>query len=200
MKLRPMARGVALTIAAAVVAVGCSDSSTGASDEQHAATGTHAGSASLPPDSLPVKVKSEVEKGLGYSLQDATDLGRTVDPEHLDRWRFCLSREDEGAQAVDLGAVPYGEKCPTHWDAHVPVPKTPDVTGQDFEKAYDALLSKGYDGRSIEVFYGSSAATAHQDLARVHGEVCKQTPRPGRDFDADENVKLYVAEGTCPEQ
>ncbi|WP_405784449.1 PASTA domain-containing protein [Streptomyces sp. NBC_01378] len=195
MKLKTLVSGVALTIAVTALSVGCSNQP---SDESPSTAHTATSSASLPPDSLPVRMKSEIKKGVGFSVRDATDLGRTVDLQHAELWRFCLSRKGDGPDSVDLGAVPYGEKCPTHWAAHVPTLKTPSVIGQSFEHAYDTLLKKGYNSRFIDVFYGNGGAVDQQDIPRVDGEVCKQYPQPGQPFDPSENVKLYVAVGKCP--
>ncbi|WP_420036086.1 PASTA domain-containing protein [Streptomyces sp. cg28] len=139
-----------------------------------------------------------MKTGLGYSLDDATDLGRTVDPQHLDLWQYCLQRNDEAQQAVDFAGVPFGEKCPTRWHAHVPTPKTPDVGRVTFEDAYSTLLAKGYSSSSIAVIYGGGEPVSPEDVSRVHGQVCKQYPRAGVAFNAEENVRLYVAVGQCP--
>ncbi|MBV2357581.1 PASTA domain-containing protein [Streptomyces sp. J2-1] len=142
-------------------------------------------------------MRSEIRKGIGFSVRDATDLHRPVDMQHPEFWRFCLSRKGDSPKSVDLAAVPYEEKCPTHWDAHVPALKMPNITGQSFEHAYDTLLKKGYNSRFIDVVYGSGDTLDQQDIPRVQGDVCKQYPQPGHPFDASESVKLYVAVGKC---
>lgn len=190
MHLGRIAGGTALVLAVAAVSAGCTDRSS----DTPAPTAS-----SLPPDSLPAHLRSASAKGLGYSVADATDLGRTVDMKRPDLWRYCFSRQDDAAGAVDFWAVPYAEKCPARRNAHVAVPATPSVTGQDFDRAYDTLLKKGYSGGGIEVYYGTDGAVSEEDLSRVDGEVCRQSPAPGRPFDADQDVKLYVAVGTCPQ-
>ncbi|MCG7526889.1 PASTA domain-containing protein [Streptomyces sp. OfavH-34-F] len=143
-------------------------------------------------------MKEASDKDLGYSVRDATDLGRTVDLQHAELWRACLTREGADPDSVDFGAVPRGEACPTHWNAHVPTPRTPDLVGKDFEKSYDRLLAKGYNSRFINVFYGGPGIVDQQDISRVHGEICSQSPKPGELYDASENVELSVAVGKCP--
>jgi hypothetical protein len=143
-------------------------------------------------------MREAIKKGLGVSARDATDLGRAVDLEHAELWRACLTRKGAAPDSIDFGAVPRVEECPTHWDAHVPTPKTPNLVGKDFEKSYNELLKKGYNSRYINVFYGDNGILDQKDVPRVHGEICKQYPQPGQLFDASENVKLYVAVGRCP--
>ncbi|MEV8568456.1 PASTA domain-containing protein [Streptomyces sp. NPDC051322] len=183
-------------ILAATLMVGCSDHP---SDDAASATHSASASATLPPDSLPTKMKGAINKDLAFSVQDATDLGRTVDLQHADVWRVCLTRKGKLENSVTFGAVPRGEKCPTHWDAHVPTPQTPKVIGDDFQHAYKELLKKGYNHEFIDVLYGSDqGAVNQQDIQRVHGQVCHQYPKPGQPLDASENVKLYVALKKCP--
>ncbi|MEU0787703.1 PASTA domain-containing protein [Streptomyces sp. NPDC006173] len=192
MKVRAFGNIVVVAIAVTAFTTECSEHSAKVNPAPAHGTPT-----SLRPDSPPVKMKSEIKKDVGFSVRDATDLGRTVDLQHADLWRFCLERKGDAPDSVDLGAVPYGEECPDHWNAHVPDMKTPNITGKSFEKAYSSLLKKGYNSRFIDVYYGSTVELDQQDVARVHGQVCKQEPQAGRSFDASENVKLYVAIGNC---
>ncbi|RAJ67927.1 hypothetical protein K388_00670 [Streptomyces sp. KhCrAH-43] len=195
MKLKSLGRGMASVLAVTALSAGCSNHT---SDGTTPAAGRGPASTPLPADSLPVKMKEAVEKDLGYSVRDATDLGRTVDLQHAELWRACLTREGDGPDSVDFGAVPRGEKCPTHWNAHVPTPRTPDLIGTDFEKSYGRLLKTGYNSGFIEVFYGGPGIVDQQDVSRVHGEICSQSPEPGELYDASENVELHVATGKCP--
>ncbi|MFJ5275481.1 hypothetical protein [Streptomyces parvulus] len=195
MKLKLLGRSIASILAVTTLSVGCSNHS---SDGTASATPSEPAPTSLPPDSLPVKMKEAAKKGLGFSARDATDLGRTVDLQHAELWRACLTRKGAGPDSIDFGAVPRGEECPTRWNAHVPTPKTPDLIGKDFEKSYVQLLKKGYNSRFIDVFYGSNGIVDQQDVSRVHGEVCSQSPKSGEPYDASENVKLHVAIGKCP--
>ncbi|MFG3101158.1 hypothetical protein ACGFZL_11665 [Streptomyces sp. NPDC048182] len=186
-------RGVAgWALAMTVLGVGCS--SHAAADKQTAPT--HSTTAALRPDSLTAKIRSEIKNNVGFSVRDATDLGRTVDLQHLEFWRFCLSRKGKAPDSVDLGAVTYEEKCPTRWNAHVAALKTPRVTKQSFEGAYYTLLKKGYNSRFIEVF-GSDGKVAEQDLSGVHGQVCEQEPRAGSPFEPSGSVKLHVTAAAC---
>ncbi|MFI7005958.1 PASTA domain-containing protein [Streptomyces sp. NPDC050145] len=197
MRLGTLGSGIALATAMVALSAGCSSP---LSDGPSSAEPSASTPARLRPDSLSAKIGTEVEKGFGYSVRDATDAGRTVDMRHVDLWRFCLESKGGQPKTVDLGAVPYGEKCPDHWDAHIPEIRTPRVTGKKFENAYQSLLEKGYDSLSIDVLYGSEGVVEQADMPRVDGEVCKQSPKPGAPFDPSENVKLYVAMGNCPKR
>lgn len=195
MKLKFLGRSMASILAVTALSVGCSNQSPG---DAASAAPSEPSPTFLPPDSLPVKMKEAAKKGLGFSARDATDLGRTVDLQHAELWRACLTRKGAGPDSIDIGAVPRGEQCPTHWNAHVPPLETPDLIGKDFEKSYVQLLKKGYNSRFIDVFYGNDGIVDQQDVSRVHGEVCSQSPKPGEPYDASENVKLHVAIGKCP--
>ncbi|MEU6389667.1 PASTA domain-containing protein [Streptomyces sp. NPDC046939] len=191
--------GSGMALVLTVVAVGAGCTGKGAEGAAPAAHTSPTAAPSPPPDSLPVRIRAAIKGDLGYSVKDATDLDRPVDMRHLDLWRSCFSRKTDGGDAVDFWAVPYAEKCPAHRKAHVPTPKTPDVTGQDFARAYDVLLRKGYAADSIDVFYGTGGALNDEDVSRVDGQVCKQSPEPGQSFHArEDDVELYVAVGKCP--
>lgn len=195
MKPKPLGRSIALILTVTALSAACSNHS---SDGTASAARSGPASTPLPPDSLPVKMKEAVEKDLGFSVRDATDLGRTVDLQHAELWRACLTREGAGTDSIDFGAVPRGETCPSHWNAHVPTPKTPDLIGKDFDKSYTQLLKKGYNSRFIDVFYGGPGIVDQQEISRVHGEICSQSPKPGEPYDPTENVALHVAIGKCP--
>ncbi|MFE7578002.1 PASTA domain-containing protein [Streptomyces sp. NPDC057521] len=195
MKLKSFGRSMASILAVAALSAGCSNHT---SDGTASAAPSKPASAPLPPDSLPIKMKEAAGKGLGFSVRDATDLGRTVDLQHTELWRACLTRKGMAPDSIDFAAVPRGEKCPDHWDAHVPTPKTPDLMGKDFEESYELLLKKGYNSQFIAVFDGSRGAVGPEDVPQVHGKICSQSPKPGAPYDASEHVELRVATGKCP--
>ncbi|MFI0237973.1 PASTA domain-containing protein [Streptomyces sp. NPDC016845] len=197
MHLRKFSSGIALALTVAAVGAGCTNEP---ADRTTSAAHTSPTAVPSPPsDSLAAQLKNGVKGNLGYSAEDATDLGRPVDMQHMDLWRSCFSHKNDAAEAVDFWAVPYAEKCPARRNAHVPTPKTPDVTGEDFERAFDVLLRKGYAARYIKVYYGTDGAVSEENVPRVDGQVCEQSPKAGQPFDArEDDIELHVAVGKCP--
>lgn len=138
-------------------------------------------------------MKETADAGKGFSLKDATNLGRYIYHGQADRYLACFEEEVPKMQAVDIYAVPATEKCPDRLGAEVPVPKAPDLSGGRVEESLLAALLTGYHPSRVKVFKANDSATPVPPEPLANWRVCTQRPRAGMKFDASAPMKLYVA-------
>ncbi|MBR8643562.1 hypothetical protein KEF29_39855 [Streptomyces tuirus] len=67
-------------------------------------------------------MKETADAGKGFSLKDATTLGRYIYPGAAEGYVVCFEKEVPDLQAVDLYAVPDKEKCPARPGGKAPAP------------------------------------------------------------------------------
>ncbi|MCX4834492.1 hypothetical protein OG746_37920 [Streptomyces sp. NBC_01016] len=151
-------------------------------------------------NSLVSQIRVAVADDKGYSVEDATNLDRATDQTEPRLWKVCFKRPGKAPSSVDFGVVLTGEPCPKKWGERAPAPHTPSLVGDDFAKAYKAVLAMGYPAQDIRVYYGGSAETDRSQLQKVKGQVCKQLPAAEHTFHNPEHVDLFVAVGKCPDR
>lgn len=138
-------------------------------------------------------MRETADDGKGFSLKDATGLGRYVYPGRAADYVACFRREVPKLHALALYAVPKEEKCPTRVGAEVPVPKVPDLTGRRLEDSLESGLMAGYNPKRLRVFKAGDHTVVPSPRPLADWRVCSQSPKQRSDFDASVDMKLYVA-------
>ncbi|TYR65402.1 hypothetical protein [Streptomyces parvus] len=138
-------------------------------------------------------MKETADAGKGFSLRDATNLERYIYHGRANRYVACFGKEAPKLQAVDLYAVPEGEKCPDELGSVAPAPRIPDLVGQPVEKSFLELLLTGYPPERIKVFKVENPAVPVSPEPLAKWRVCAQQPNPNAKFDASDRAKIHVA-------
>ncbi|MFJ9130372.1 hypothetical protein ACIRJS_40475 [Streptomyces sp. NPDC102340] len=194
---RPLVRSLVGVAALALAVTGCT---TGAPKDTSKSARPAPSSTEAAKNSLVSQIRVAVADNKGYSVEDATSLDRATDQTAPRLWKVCFKRPGKAPGSVDFGVVLTGESCPKKWGERAPAPHTPSLVGDDFTKAYKAVLAMGYPAQDVRVYYGGSAETDRSQLQKVKGQVCKQLPAAGRAFHNPEHVDLFVAVGKCPDR
>lgn len=137
------------------------------------------------------------DDGKGFSLRDATNLGRYIYPGQARKYFVCFEKEAARLQATDLYAVPATEDCPTRIGATIPVPKVPDLSGSRVQEALEKALIAGYYPNRVNLFKVGAPTKEVSPKPLANWRVCHQEPKVGTTFDASADVKLHVAT-RCP--
>ncbi|MFJ6650514.1 PASTA domain-containing protein [Streptomyces sp. NPDC091290] len=140
---------------------------------------------------LDTAIKATADQGKGFSLKDATSLGRFVNLAHAKDFKVCFEKERPELSAVDIFAVPRSERCPLQLGEERLPGKTPEVLGLSVREAVGRLTDAGYHPKSISV------EVKDKDGRKVDGrhwswKVCKQNPVAGATFSADSKPRVLV--------
>ncbi|MFF1833408.1 hypothetical protein ACFVXE_04225 [Streptomyces sp. NPDC058231] len=142
-------------------------------------------------------MKDTADAGKGFSLKDATSLGRYIYFAAADRYVLCFKKDVPRMKAVDLYAVPVGERCPARIGARVPAPKVPRLSGKQVEKSLLAALVAGYNPKHVKVVNVADPTKVIDPEPTAKWQVCAQEPQAGTAFDASDEVRVRVAVD-CP--
>ncbi|RST24805.1 hypothetical protein EF908_03270 [Streptomyces sp. WAC04770] len=142
-----------------------------------------------------IEVMKEIaDSGKGFSLKDATNLGRYIYHGQVSEYLPCFAKEVPKLQAVDLYVVRATEKCPPTLGAKVAVPTVPDFTGQRLENSMLTALLTGYRPDHALVFKVNDDSSPASPEPLAKWQVCSQDPKAHTNFDALDHMNLYVAE------
>lgn len=171
----------------------------GTADEERAASSAArtADESSIRRVNLPLDtaMKAAADQGKGFSLRDATSLGRYISPAYASHFKACFEKQKPNLSAVDYFAVRRSEKCPPRIGEDMPPGKTPKVLGVNLRKAVHQLVEAGFapDHISVDTLDANGRRTGGRHWS---WEVCKQKPPAGTPFSADLRPKLVV-EASC---
>ncbi|MFI7412576.1 hypothetical protein ACIBU0_28275 [Streptomyces sp. NPDC049627] len=140
---------------------------------------------------LDTAMKAAADQGKGFSLRDATSLGRYISPAYASRFKACFERQKPNLKAVDFFVVRRSEKCPLRVGDDMPPGTTPKVLGVTLRKAVHQLVEAGFAPDHISV--DTLDAKGHKTNERHWSwEVCTQNPTAGTPFSAALKPKLVV--------
>ncbi|NUT29147.1 MAG: hypothetical protein HOV84_25115 [Streptomyces sp.] len=144
---------------------------------------------------LDTAMKTAADQGKGFSLRDATSLGRYISPAYASHFKACFEKQKPNLSAVDYFAVRRSEKCPLRVGGDMPPGKTPKVLGVNLRKAAQQLVEAGFapDHISVDTLDAKGRRTGGRHWS---WKVCKQNPTAGTPFSADLRPKLVV-EASC---
>jgi hypothetical protein len=142
-------------------------------------------------------MEQAADVGKGFALKDATSIGRYIYPGRPEQYVVCFKKENPQMEAVELYAVLAAENCPNRLGAHVPMPKVPNLNGDNLDESYASAMIAGYDPKRLKVFKVGDPATAIDPKGAAQWQVCEQDPRAGVVFDPANDMRLQVAK-RCP--
>ncbi|MER5446238.1 hypothetical protein ABT065_11440 [Streptomyces sp. NPDC002764] len=142
-------------------------------------------------------MEQTADDGKGFSLKDATGLGRYIYPGRAGEYVACFEKEVVQLQAVALYAVPRSESCPSRLGAEVPVPNVPEFRGGRLDDSLVKVLQAGYYPKRVRVFKVGDRSPVASPKRLAGWRVCGQSPKHGSVFAASADVSLYVAKD-CP--
>ncbi|MFI2374857.1 PASTA domain-containing protein [Streptomyces sp. NPDC018964] len=149
------------------------------------------------------KALDEAEKGAraaGFTPErhDASPEDRTIVVRSA--WTVCFQQADTAAKSVAFAAVKDGEPCPAKDGWPLPWPTMPDVVGDTYNTAVEALDRAGIDLDSItldDVYLDIDAPTAEE--AAEEGDewrVCFQRPDANGEVTSTTTVHLDLGQWT----
>jgi len=149
------------------------------------------------------KALDEAEKGAraaGFTPErhDASPEDRTIVVRSA--WTVCFQQADTTAKSVAFAAVKDGEPCPTKDGGPLPWPTMPDVVGDTYDTAVEALDRAGIDLDSVtldDVYLDIDAPTAEE--AAEEGDewrVCFQRPDENGEVTSTTTVHLDLGQWT----
>ncbi|MFF7451308.1 MULTISPECIES: hypothetical protein [unclassified Streptomyces] len=143
---------------------------------------------------LDVAMRKTADQRKGFSLRDATSLGRYVSPAYAKKFKVCFEKEKPNLSAVVLFAVRNSETCPhkigAEAKAGAKADATPDVVGTRLRKATEQLVLAGHAPQHIHVDVSGKAVSTERSWSY---EVCEQTPSAGTPFSADLRPRLVIS-------
>jgi hypothetical protein len=138
--------------------------------------------------SSPKAVRAPERENLLTTMKKVSNAGQA------DFYTACFEVAVPKLQAVDLYAVPTGEKCPSRLHGDAPPPSVPDFVGKRIQNSLIRALTTGYYPKRTKVFKDpdfSKGAVPPKPLA--NWTVCGQQPQAGTVFRAMDTIKLYAA-------
>jgi hypothetical protein len=142
-------------------------------------------------------MKETADAGKGFSLKDATALGRYIYPGAAEGYVVCFENEVPDLEAVDLYAVPDKENCPARLGGKAPAPRVPDLSGKQVEESLVEVLVTGYNPKRVKVVEADDPGRVIEPKPAAKWRVCAQKPRAGTVFDASDELRLEAAK-KCP--
>ncbi|MFD0338821.1 hypothetical protein ACFVH0_08980 [Streptomyces sp. NPDC127117] len=142
-------------------------------------------------------MKETADAGKGFSLKDATSLGRYIYEGRVQHYSACFEKEVPEFRAVDIYVVPVTERCPARPGVSVSVPKAPDLTGGRVEESLLEALLSGYYPKRLQVFKIGDSSKSVPPRPLANWRVCAQNPEGGTKLDVAGSMKFYVAK-KCP--
>ncbi|MFD5448450.1 PASTA domain-containing protein [Streptomyces sp. NPDC127100] len=136
--------------------------------------------------------------GFAPERHDASPEDRTIVVRSA--WTVCFQRADTTAKSVAFAAVKDGEPCPAKDGGPLPWPTMPDVVGDTYETAVEALHRAGIDLDSValdDVYLDIDAPTAEE--AAEEGDewhVCFQRPDENGEVTSTTTVHLDLGQWT----
>ncbi|NIL50942.1 PASTA domain-containing protein [Streptomyces sp. 2BBP-J2] len=149
------------------------------------------------------KALDEAEKGAraaGFTpgLHDASAEDRTIVVRST--WTVCFQQADTTAKSVAFAAVKEGEPCPSKDGEPLPWPTMPDVVGDTYNTAVEALGRAGIDLDSVTLddVYLDIDAPAAEEAAEEGDEwrVCFQRPDENDEVTSTTTVHLDLGQWT----
>ncbi|WOX12254.1 hypothetical protein [Streptomyces sp. N50] len=200
MKRPHYATSVALIIAFSALIVACGrngNSEPNAADSSSASI--YRGMRAEPSgEKLLTAMKDVADSGEGFTLKDATSLGRYVYHGQVGEYIACFRKGVPKLQAVEIYAVPKAESCPERLGMRVQASKLSSLVGQKLDASLLAVLVAGYYPDHVKVFKADAPESqVANPKSLASWQVCVQEPRAGTEYVASAKVRLYVAE-KCP--
>ncbi|MEV7890750.1 hypothetical protein ACWD3I_42070 [Streptomyces sp. NPDC002817] len=191
---RRIAAFLAGTAAALAILAGATACGSGTADEERGepvAANAESESLTRPAKGpLDIAMRETADRRKGFSLRDATGLGRYVSPAYAKKFQVCFEKEKPNLSAVILFAVRNSETCPQKIGAEAKADATPDVVRTQLRKATDQLVLAGYAPPHIRVDVSGKAVSKERSWSY---EVCEQTPSAGTPFSANLRPRLVIS-------
>lgn len=145
-------------------------------------------------EKLLTAMKDVADSGEGFTLKDATSLGRYVYHGQVGEYIACFRKGVPKLQAVEIYAVPKAESCPEKLGMKVQASKISSLVGQKLDASLMAVLVAGYYPDHVKVFKADAPESqVANPKSLASWQVCVQEPRAGTEYVASAKVRLYVA-------
>ncbi|WP_328932717.1 MULTISPECIES: hypothetical protein [unclassified Streptomyces] len=145
-------------------------------------------------ENLLTAMKDVADSGEGFTLKDATSLGRYVYHGQVGEYVACFRKGVPKLQAVEIYAVPKAESCPEKLGMKVQSSKLSSLVGQKLDASLLAVLVAGYYPDHVKVFKADAPESqVANPKSLASWQVCVQEPGAGTEYVASAKVRLYVA-------